>query len=170
MAAVIDTNVPVIASTRISSSRRGPTVEAACIQACIQQIQAMKRGEILCLDDGWRILGEYQTQLARLSSQSVGAQFLRWLLQRRTNRRFCELVPITQLGEDGYDFEEFPAREDLASFDRSDRKFVAVALASRLDPTIVYAADRGWPRHADALAASGVKLRALCDVRDKSSE
>lgn len=167
MAVVVDTNVPIIASTPrtgISDERRPDTV---CVPACIRQLQEIRQGEILCIDSAWRILREYETQLSHLSPQSVGAQFLRWLLQRRTNRRFCETVDIKPRGSDGYDFEEFPDSEDLTKFDPSDRKFVAVALASQFNPTIVYAADRGWPRHRTALEANGVKIQALCDVRDK---
>lgn len=61
-----------------------------------------------------------------------------------------------------WDFEEFPGDEELADFDRQDRKFVAVALTSVNDPTILNAVDSDWWDHLEALNNNGVKVEFLC--------
>jgi len=59
-------------------------------------------------------------------------------------------------------FAEIPVDPALATLDRSDRKFVAVAMASLLSPPIVFSIERGWWRHEVALAAHGVATTSLC--------
>ena len=60
-------------------------------------------------------------------------------------------------------FEEYPDDDPaLSSFDRDDRKFVAVAFASGTSPDIVNATDTDWwpPRYA--LQEQGIRVRFLC--------
>ena len=59
-------------------------------------------------------------------------------------------------------FEEFPDSARLSSFDRSDRKFVAVALASGSSPKVLNAADTDWWDHRQALEENGVDVVFLC--------
>ena len=56
----------------------------------------------------------------------------------------------------------FPEAEDVATFDRSDRKFVAVALVHGGQPPIYNAVDSDWSEHAQALARHGVRVEELC--------
>ncbi|HSU82609.1 MAG TPA: hypothetical protein VLR69_09330, partial [Thermoanaerobaculia bacterium] len=51
---------------------------------------------------------------------------------------------------------------DLAAFDPSDRKFVAVAVASGEQPEILNASDTDWWHHREALSRHGVEVRFLC--------
>lgn len=171
-AVVVDTNVLMIAGSplagpAVSSLSGGPDSRWECIRACLGLLQEIKQGTVICVDAGWLILREYRSQPALRAGQGVGAQFLRWLLQRRADPRHCELVTITVRGDDGRDFMEFPDAPELATFDPSDRKFVAVARASSMSPSVAYASDRGWTRHRDALARHGVALRPLCPVADR---
>jgi hypothetical protein len=69
-------------------------------------------------------------------------------------------VPITQISEG--EFAEFPDSESLKNFDKSDRKFVAVALTHHAKPAIANAVDSDWHNHQQALAEHGVKLDFLC--------
>lgn len=73
----------------------------------------------------------------------------------------CERVVILPHLDRGY--EEFPEDSALATFDRSDRKFVAVALSSSGQPPILVAGDRGWRRHYEALTRNGITVEFLCD-------
>jgi hypothetical protein len=59
-------------------------------------------------------------------------------------------------------FAEFPTDEALCDFDRSDRKFVAVAAVFGVDAGILVAVDRGWVRFAEALRAAGITVHLLC--------
>ena len=47
-------------------------------------------------------------------------------------------------------------------FDRDDRKFVAVALASGTSPPIVNASDRDWWEHREVLQVHGIEILFLC--------
>ena len=61
-------------------------------------------------------------------------------------------------------FEEYPDDDApaLAKFDRDDRKFVAVALASGTFPDIINATDTDWWAPRRALQQLGVRVRFLC--------
>jgi len=118
--------------------------------------------EVVVLDDAWRIIREYRRHAESSGEPGPGDAFVKHVLTNWSNPDRCELVRITVRGSDELDFEEFPDVEELRGFDPSDRKFVAVARASALSPTIVHASDRGWTRHREALAANGVTTRHLC--------
>lgn len=64
--------------------------------------------------------------------------------------------------QSGESFAEFPADANLAGFDRADRKFVAVALASGDSPPIVNATDSDWWLFREALQRHGVQVEFLC--------
>jgi hypothetical protein len=53
----------------------------------------------------------------------------------------------------------------LSSFDPSDQKFAAVAIASGENPDVLNAVDSDWWIHRVALAASGVRVTFLCPER-----
>lgn len=63
---------------------------------------------------------------------------------------------------DSEDFVLFPQDSDLCGFDKSDRKYVAAALASRRTPDVLNAVDRDWWQYRDALKRNGVRCRFLC--------
>jgi hypothetical protein len=68
-------------------------------------------------------------------------------------------VNITKNG-DSYD--EFPTHDGLDDFDKSDRKFVAVANAHADKPSILQATDSKWWGWKDALAEVGMAVHFLC--------
>jgi hypothetical protein len=154
-ASVIDTNAIVAANGRDTH------VSQQCVRASARAL-AQIMGEQIVLDDGWRIIREYQRHARSTGEPGPGDAFLKHVLTNRSNPLRCELVHITHRGPSEHDFEEFPEVPELATFDPSDRKFVAVALVSQFDPTIVHASDRGWTRHREALMAHGVRTRNLC--------
>ena len=153
---VVDTNVPVVANGR--SEQADPN----CVIACIQSLQDIKSRGIVVLDDGMRILQEYRRNLSLSGQPGLGSAFLKWVWNIQAVDEQCERVPIRQRPEDDQDFEEFPRDPALAGFDRSDRKFVAVALASRKEPTILNAVDPDWWTYREALGKHGVRIRFLC--------
>lgn len=57
---------------------------------------------------------------------------------------------------------DFPDDEMLAGFDRDDRKFVAVAIASGESPPILNASDTDWHDHRQALSRHGVAVEFVC--------
>ena len=104
-----------------------------------------------------------------LSGQpGAGDAFMKWVFQNQANESHCELVPITLINCIEQDFEEFPDDPDLADFDRSDRKFVAVALTSQHSPPVLNATDSDWWKWRQALERNGIEIEFLCD--DQFSE
>jgi len=165
---VIDTNVSEVADGERDKASR------ECIEACSDALEDAKL-DLVLVDDKYLILNEYEKQpcVEDPSGADGGSRdenqkpllgrlfYYKRLLPNLRNPDVCRQVSITPRGSDG-DFEEFPDSQDLEGFDKNDRKFVAVALASRMDPTILNASDSDWWEHGDALEANGVRVRNLC--------
>ncbi len=158
MHVIVDTNVPVVANGNAEQA------SPACVAGCVQAIREIYQQHVLVLDDGWRVLREYIANLRSTGQPGVGDEFLQWVLVNRTNRVRCEQVPLTRQphAEDDNDFCEFPDDEALAHFDRSDRKFVALALAHHAHPPVYNAVDSDWWLFHNALAAHGVGIVFVC--------
>jgi len=152
---VVDTNVPVVANGK--HERAGPECVAACISALIQA-----RRKLLLLDDRGFILAEYRRHLAHRGQPGVGDAFYKWLWDNQANPARCRIVVINPIGESETDFAEYPADPELAAFDPSDRKYVAVASASGLEPDILNASDTDWWSFREALMRHGINVKFLC--------
>lgn len=152
---IIDTNVPKVANQK--SSQASPT----CVQICIGKIRDTQQGHhLLVLDNQWVIIKEYMRELHESGQPGIGDAFLKWVLTNWMNPNCCELISITPQQDDT--FVEFPQDRSLQSFDPSDRKFVATALAHPNNPPILIAIDRGWRRYRHILATFGVQITFLC--------
>lgn len=152
---VIDTNVLLVAN------RKHADVSPECIAECVQGLQAVQAGKhVVVLDDGYRILGEYQHKTSLNPPKGVGDVFLKWLLRHAGQPMNVEKVSITESAPN--EFVEFPDAALQAIFDAPDRKFAAVANAHPLKPSIWQAADCKWLDWWKALAAAGVKVEFLC--------
>ena len=154
-AVVIDTNVCILAngaSTHASFS---------CVRACIDALEAARQ-RIVVIDDGYRIFAEYRRHLSASGQPNVGDAFFKWLWDNHCNDQHCERVPITPRDDPKRCFEEFPDDPALAGFDSSDQKFVAVALASSLNPEVLDGSDTDWWNARQTLASHGVRIKFLC--------
>lgn len=152
-AVIIDTNVLQVANGRETQA------PSECAMMCVEALTNAQQ-QIIALDNHWLILTEYKKNANTSGQPGVGDAFLLWLLRNQANPLHCEMVPITPLGHG--DFAEFPSDHELAGFDLSDRKFVAVALTSRHDPEIVNAVDTDWWHFQKVLQRCGVQVRFLC--------
>ncbi len=152
----VDTNVP-----RVANSPHDPThAPPECVLECVRRVRELTANGGLLLDDGWRIIREYQSQLRSIGQPGVGDAFLRAVLTRHADPSWCTLVPITAHAERG--FEEYPADPALTAFDPSDHMFVAVALAGPQPAVVLNAVDSDWWEHRDALQRNGVRVEFLC--------
>lgn len=151
---VIDTNV------LLTASQRHQGVSPQCILACVNRLQRILKEERVILDDGFRILGEYQNKLDARHGKGVGEAFLKWLLQNQTNPRRVQHVTLTERAPD--DYEEFPDPALAAQFDPPDRKFVAVAHCHPRKPPVLQATDSKWLRWHAGLKQHGVRVEFLC--------
>lgn len=156
---VIDTNVGVVAN------EDHPEASPECVIACTNFLEDIRNGEALVvIDASWEILREYMRQMSSSGQPGPGDAFLKWLLNNQANPERCEQVWIDPVidSEDPRGYDQFPDDPDLAGFDPSDRKFVAVALASLNQPSVANAADSDWWNHREALEQAGVKIEFLC--------
>lgn len=151
---VVDTNVILVAN------RQHDDISETCRASCAERLYDIMQGGCVVIDDGYRILSEYQNKTDSRTGKRGGDAFLKWLLRNNTNPRRCEQVPLVEHAERG--FESFPDDERIANFDPSDRKFVAVAAAHRDKPPILQAADSKWIAWNDGLAAHGLRVEFLC--------
>jgi len=155
---VVDTNVPKTANLAFSPLQ-DPDVPESCIAACIAAIEHVRDKRCLVIDAGDEIYGEYKRQLLMKGQPGVGDRFMKWVHDHRWSLPESQRVNITKNG-DSYD--EFPTSVDLASFDKADMKFVAVANAHEEKPPILQAVDHKWWGWKDALAEAGVTVQFLC--------
>ncbi|HNJ85363.1 MAG TPA: hypothetical protein PKU92_02110, partial [Agitococcus sp.] len=72
---VIDTNVLLVANEQHHD------VSDECIEECIRRLRTIQESGITIIDDGYRILGEYQHKTRLNPPKGVGDVFLKWLLR-----------------------------------------------------------------------------------------
>lgn len=156
---IIDTNVLIVAN------RKAEHASLKCTLACIQALEGVCRTGIVVLDTGDAIFDEYRKYASLSGQPGVGDAFLKWLLTYKHTPERCRLVPITEDEQWGY--VEFPHVDALQGFDRSDRKFVAVALAHERDyqciPPIQNATDSDWWQYRHVFASHGIHIKFICD-------
>ena len=155
LAAVVDTNVGVVANGDASQA------SADCFEQCCDRLLEITRGQVkLVLDDGFEIVGEYQRYMSRRGEPKFGDAFMKWVHDNQYNPAKCLQVSVKPHPNRG--FEDFPDDPDLDGFDRSDRKFVAVALASNDNPQVWNAVDSDWWDFQDALGRHGLVVEHVC--------
>ncbi len=154
MRAVIDTNVLLVANGQ------HPDVSTDCVRECIQRLVSMQKSGITVLDDGYRLLTEYQQKTSVNPPKGVGDVFLKHLFREGANIQRVELVTLTQTDSDL--FLEFPDQNLQTSFDAPDRKFAAVSNAHLKKPPIWQAVDCKWLDWWPALRVKGVEIEFLC--------
>ena len=150
---VVDTNVWVLADRITSISGDTPAVEADCIEACYRWIQQFAEGnDSLVVDRSYRIFREYRLNI------SIGG-----LSEQILNR--LESIPLERLvfvdiefDRDGYAIVPTEAMIE----DESDRKFIAVAIASEPYAPIYNATETDWTEEKERLSLFGLIVHELC--------
>ncbi len=155
---VVDTNVPKTANLALDP---GPIPQelTGCVLACIDAIEYVTTKGNLVLDANDEIFDEYRQQLSMSGQPGVGDRFMKWVHDHRWQLPDQDRVAITPRGSS---YVEFPDHDDLANFDNSDRKFVAVANAHPEKPPIMQAVDSKWWGWKRALAEAGIAVHFLC--------
>ena len=150
---VVDVNVPIVANGH------SPQADLGCVVACVDALQAVVQDGIIVLDDGMSILSSYLRYLSPRGQPGIGDAFMQWVWENRAVSTRCKLVALTPVGNS---FQEFPNDPALANFDPDDRVYVAVALASAMNPELLNAVDPDWWQHRTSLQQNGICLRFLC--------
>lgn len=153
---VFDTNVPLVANGQT------PQASGACVEACIDRLLRSRAEDVVLVDADGLFFTEYQRHLARRGQPGTGDAFFKWLWDNQANEAHCRRVQITPLHPDPRGFLEFPDDPRLATFDQSDRKFVAVSVAATSEPHIVNASDTDWWTAREVLAEHGVTVEFVC--------
>ncbi|SMP61401.1 hypothetical protein SAMN06265222_10794 [Neorhodopirellula lusitana] len=156
-AVVIDTNVPIVANENDGDDA------SACAKACRRALEQATNA-IICIDDRHRIIDEYIRQVGLIGTPGIGHAFVKRVHQMQAVPNVCEMVEIhpSNAVNEKENYDEFPDDPDLDGFDASDRKFVAVALASQHGPPVLNATDSDWWNDREALERNGVKIEFLC--------
>ena len=150
----MDTNVAIVAN------EKAPQAGLGCVHECKRALQRIRNENLVLLDDNGLILAEYRNNFSYSGQSGLGDAFFKWLHENQANPEHCRRVAVTL--DSDREFEEFPDDPDLASFDRSDRKFVAVALASGTGPAVLNASDTDWRDYCHELRRYGVAVVFLC--------
>ena len=147
---VVDTNVAIVANGR------GTHADLRCRLTCVQRLKALVAGERVAIDDGNRILDEYRNHLSFSGGPGVGDVFFKHVFNNQYRDERVRRVTVTPAGDDRRGFEELPEN----TFDRSDRKFLAVAVAA--GAVVLNATDSDWGEQAALMDTLGVEVNQLC--------
>lgn len=163
--AVVDTNVLIVANESPPGGPQGraPQASPECVLAAVRKLLAISKNGRLGLDRSGLVLSEYHKAGASHSGQpGFGDAFFKWAHQNQANPEHCDRAELTRLNNSD-DFAEFPADPELAGFDRSDRKFVAICVALRpLATEIVNCVDSDWLEFREPLERNGIQIEFLC--------
>jgi hypothetical protein len=151
---VIDTNVFVVANGDSHADQD-------CIITCIDELEKVRGKKIISIDSNGLCFSEYFEHVNRSGQPGPGDAFVKWLWDNQANQDCCESVAITPV-DDGRIFDEFPNDPELTAFDRSDRKFVAVARNSQYQAKIINATDSDWWEVRIHFAKHQIDIEFLC--------
>ena len=156
MRCVVDTNVATTAN------RANEGAPASCVVASARALRSLMEGGHVFVDDGGRIVAEYRANLDAKGQPGPGDVFFKWLLTHEWGVERVSRVRITPSPDDEEDFKELPTPPEGTVYDRSDRKFLAVAAAHGEHPPILQSFDSKWWAWGAALAKVGVRIHFLC--------
>lgn len=161
---IVDTNVPIKAADFHSED----VVDLKCSQSCLSFIKTlMNSDDVVVLDTGWEILNEYKKHIDIHAEDNVASEFLMWIIHGMLTEKVVQ-YQITKTGNNSY--AEFPTSPSLSGFDRSDRKFVALAKVDPTNPSIYNGSDTDWWDFREAFTREGIHIVFLCEeyMRAKS--
>jgi hypothetical protein len=160
--AVVDTNVPIIANGRPDPSDGGRAPAPGCRLATIDFLEETLRSRRVLLDLAGEIQAEYHRYLNPRGQPGVGDRFYLQILMSAPSR--VERIDLPRRADGTYD--DFPDDPALKDFDRSDRKFAA--LARRESVPVANATDSDWLHHHAVLKRHGIAVHFVCggDNRD----
>jgi hypothetical protein len=156
MAVIVETNVLATANGCADH------VTPHSVRKCIAALQNIRGTELVLVDDAMRIFKEYLRYATPKGQPGLGDVFLKWIWDNRANQQVCRQIKITQRTNAPDDFNEFPVDNELSRFDWSDRKWVAVSIASGLGPRILNATDTDWWQFSTALRRHNIVVEFLC--------
>lgn len=153
---VVDTNV----ATTANGANQGAPL--SCVAASASALHTVMTSGHVFVDDPGGIVSEYRSNLRAAGEPGPGDLFLKWILTHEWGGVRVTRVRITPSKHDDCDFAELPKPPEGVSYDRSDRKFLAVSAAHQPHPPILQAFDSKWWGWREALAKAGIRVHFLC--------
>lgn len=153
---VVDTNVP----TTANGANQGASPQCIAVSGRVLK-EIMDLGHVY-VDAGGGIVDEYRRNLNARGQPGPGDAFFKWILTHEWGGTRVTRVRITPHGHDPESFHELPPPPNGIVYDRSDRKFLAVACAHPDRPPILQSLDSKWWGWQEALAQQGVSIHFLC--------
>ena len=150
MRAIVDTNVLVVANGRNTHAN------LECQIQCVSAIRKISLKGTVVLDGRDLILDEYQEHLNFSGQPGPGDAFFKHIHDNLYFTKRVEQVSITAVDDEEREFEELPAN----TLDRSDRKFLAVAVVSKAP--ILNATDSDWHDARALISSVEVVVKQLC--------
>ena len=148
---VVDTNVAIVANGGSKTNANN-----LCQLTCVERLEQLVKQGTVAVDNQGLILEEYADNLSWSGGPGVGHMFFKYLVDHQYGSRRVESVVITPSDNEHRGFEELPENK----FDRSDRKFLAVAVAA--NAVVLNATDSDWGKHQALMDELGVIVDQLC--------
>jgi len=152
---VIDTNVFVVASSGSHD------LALTCLEF-LEKI--LEEQHTILIDDFYdQKSRNYISEIANEYSSNLSSQDAAfWILQKIRSYEPDGIIKRVTVKKDKNNkyYLNFPKDSKLKKFDKSDRKFVTVAILSNMDPEIVNAVDTDW-KTFETILKKYVKLKFL---------
>lgn len=149
---VIDTNVPIVANGRDEADN----ITVDCQRAAVELLQdALNQGRVF-LDSAGEIQAEYAHYLHPKGQPGVGDRFYLEVINSHPQR----VVRLDVIKRPDGEYENLPQELIDSGFDRSDRKFAAVARRARA--RVCNAVDRDWVDHKAIIKECDIEVLFLC--------
>ena len=152
---VVDTNVLVSANGRCTHA------DLECQLACAIAIEGIRSNEVVALDSTRLILAEYAGLCNHSGQPGVGDVFFKYVFDNQYTNERVRLFAIEEVDDPERGFRELPQN----TLDRSDRKFLAVAIVA--NAIIINATDSDWFEEQDLIDSLSVEVRQLCPQHRK---
>lgn len=146
----VDTNVGVAANGR------GTHADLNCQLACVERLEQVAKNGVVAVDDSGLIFEEYRKHLRLAGQPGVGDRFVKHVHERQHSEERVRRFRITPSKDDRRGFDELPEN----TLDRSDRKFLAVAVVA--NATVLNATDSDWGKERSLIDELGVRVEELC--------
>lgn len=114
------------------------------------------RDGVVAIDDSYGIIAEYEKHHRHAREPSVGDAFFQHVVTYSGTPKRVRQLSISPNDDERRGFDELPPN----GFDRSDRKFLAVAVAA--NAVVLNATDSDWDEYAELMQNLGVEVRQLC--------
>ena len=147
---VVDTNVA------IAANGRGTHADIRCQLTCVQRLKSLVARETVAIDHGNLILDEYKNHPNFSGGPGVGDVFFKHVFNNQYQCEHVRRVAVTPAEDDRRGFDVLPEN----TFDRSDRKFLAVAVVARA--VVLNATDSDWGEQEALMDELGVEVSQLC--------